>query len=101
MFCPNNSAACGHQVPDRSIETDRAWLSSVVAQAVRGTDGRVPVIPYMWPYCEGGPCYEDKAPPYKNNGSRGGEDHVSRAMLRAMVETPYSAGAASRGRQSH
>ena len=42
----------------------------------------------------GGPCYQEKKPPYKNNGSTcsGGEDHVSHVMLQAMVETPYSAG---------
>ena len=36
--------SCGYNamVPDRSIETDRAWLRSVVAQAVRATGGKVP-----------------------------------------------------------
>ena len=82
-------------VPHRSLETDRAWISSVVAQAVRGTDARVPVIPYIWQYCEGGPCYESKAPPYTNNRTTRGQDHVGREMVKAMVETPYSAGAAA------
>ena len=84
---------CGYDeaVPDRSIETDRAWIKSVVGEAVRATNNTVPVIPYIWPFCEGGPCYQDKTAPFANNGSK----HVSDAMIQAMIEVPYSAGAAA------
>ena len=95
---PNSSltetyTTCGYDeaVPDRSIETDRAWIKSVVGQAVRATNNTVPVIPYIWPFCEGGPCYQDKTAPFANNGSK----HVSDAMIQAMIEVPYSAGAAA------
>ena len=49
------------------------------------------MIPYIWPYCEGGPCYQDKTPPYATNGTK----HVSDAMIQTMIETPYAAGAAA------
>ena len=66
-----------------------------MAQAVRATDGKVPVIPFIWPYCEGGPCYEEQHPPYANNETGQGQSHVSDAMIRSMIEVPYEAGAAA------
>ena len=86
---------CGYNVmvPNRSIDTDRAWLRSVTTQAVRATNGKVPVIPFIWPYCEGGPCYEELAPPFANNATGMGGSHVSEAMIQSMIEVPYAAGA--------
>ena len=65
----------------------------MIGQAVRGTGGQVPVVPFIWPFTGSKPMYNS----YYENGTHitNGSTHASPALIRAMIETTYEAGGAA------
>jgi hypothetical protein len=65
----------------------------VIGQAVRGTGGQVPVVPFIWPFTGSKPMYNS----YYENGTHitNGSTHASAALIRAMIEMTYEAGGAA------
>ena len=65
----------------------------MIGQAVRGTGGQVPVVPFIWPFTGSKPMYNS----YYENGTHitNGSTHASAALIRAMIEMTYEAGGAA------